>query len=216
MNCETRRKAIGLNIHTLAQEAGVVSSSVSRLEAGGNYLLSTRRKILEALKRLEAEHKEIGYIGGPRKTNICQSRRRPDIARARKTLGMTQSALAEQWKTTKYEISKIESGYDTPDLVLEEMIDGQLRAMMNERGLAWPDLSGNTWKTAQECVGRGENPARRTGDVPTTLKFKSVEQIEQDHKAYMDYHKPTCPRCDRGILWGPDGKPYVCPICGGK
>jgi len=191
MNFKEKRKSIQLTQKELAREAGVASSSVNRVENGGDVLLSTRRKVTAALKKLEDEYKENGFNNRMKKKTVPQSRRRPDLAHARKILGITQKQLAEEWNVDSHEISKIESGYDIHDFILEEMVDGQLRAQLKEKGIPWYG--------ATEAM------------PPAGGRAVVINQIQ--------HVKPTqhgCQRCDCGILWGPDGKPHVCPICEGK
>lgn len=168
MNIHDRRTRLRITMKELAREAGTSACSVKRLETGnGNTYISTRRKIIEALTRLEANGipaPTVGKVGVPRGKHGGAGRRRPDFVAARRMLGINQHELAREHKTGNQEISKIESGYAKHDPILESQVEAYLRAQLEVKGLPWPAV---------------DVPTQFTGPVRKVKTFTGEELLRQ-------------------------------------
>jgi transcriptional regulator with XRE-family HTH domain len=201
MNIHNRRNRLGITTRELAKEAGVSPSSVSRLETeGGDWLNSTKRKVLKTLTRLEAQGIPLpdskkariprGKYGG-------QGRRRPDLVAARGLLGLSQRDLVGQLeaddpllKVNNQEISKIESGYAAHDPKLEGDVEAYLRLQLEAKGIPWPDVP----KPSDTELERLQRAAREGTFKPGAAK-RLAKAIFPDPPKEGVTTCPPCPFC---------------------
>jgi len=91
MTTKNKLRSMRVTQKELASEAGVAQSCITRYLNGGDVLLSTKKKITAALRRLEQKHQPAA---GAKPLEIrlpSAGRRRPDMAQARKMLGLRQA-----------------------------------------------------------------------------------------------------------------------------
>lgn len=224
MNIRKERYLLRLSTRELARESGVASSTISRLENGEPTYLSTARRVMDAIKRLKLEPAADipGTDSITPKMTFGRARRRPDFARARKLLHMSQYALAVEFRVTIHEISKIESGYSQADTALEMQVETFLRVRLEEKGMSWPSaepFERSTPSSEKITINFKDKPSIQVEGVkmwnPGPTTESAVDYVKMLDE--MTQKKPApCSACSgSGIVWNPNtGQPFKCPLCG--
>lgn len=225
MNIRKERHQLRLTTRELSKEAKVSCSTISRIENGEPTYHSTRKKVVDTIKRLKKETLPVFRqpdrdMADAYRMDFGRGRRRPDIVRARRLLGINQQGLAAEFRVVVHEISKIESGYKEPDKALEMQVETFLRVRLEEKGLPWPSIT----EPAPDTICRTDMP-----DEKLTIRFKDKAPIQvegvrmwnpgptvETAKLLETLTDMLCSVC-RGtrIVWNPNtGQPYKCPFCG--
>jgi ribosome-binding protein aMBF1 (putative translation factor) len=233
MNIRKERHQLRLTTRELAKEAQVASSTISRIENGEPTYHSTRKKVVDTIKRIKNETLPVFRQPERELKDTCRidfgrGRRRPDIVRARRLLGINQQGLAAEFRIGVHEISKIECGYAAPDKALEMQVETFLHVRLEEKGLPWPVIT----EPAPDSICTPNVP-----DEKITINFKDKAPIQVDgvkmwnpgpttesavnykeilDRANKELGVQPCSACKgTRIVWNPNtGQPYKCPFCG--